>query len=214
MSSIISASLLGCDLARLGEEAERARLAGVDWLHYDVMDGNFVDNISFGLPVLYSLNKATDMPIDVHLMINSPEKYVERFVSLGADRVCFHLEASNDPVGTLDLIRSCNAGAGIAIRPHTPAEAVFPYLEHADMILVMTVEPGFGGQEFIPETVGKISEIREELERRSLSAHIQVDGGINPQTAEIVKNAGADVLVAGTYLFGSEDMKAAVSRLR
>lgn len=214
MSSIVSASLLGCDLTRLGDEAKKAELSGADWLHYDVMDGIFVDNISFGLPVLKALDKVTDMFIDVHLMITHPEKYVEKFVQLGANAVSFHVETGDTPEKVIELIKKCGAMAGIALRPHTPAERVFPYIGIADMILVMTVEPGFGGQVFIPETVEKIRAIKREMELRGASGHIQVDGGINAETAVIVKEAGADVLVAGTYLFSSDDMGKAVRAIR
>lgn len=214
MKTIISASLLGCNLADLKTEIKKAHDADVDWLHFDVMDGCFVDNISFGLPVLKSIDKVTDMFLDVHLMIDKPEKYVERFVDFGSDMVTFHLESTQKADEVIKLIKSKGAKVGISIKPGTPAEAVFPYLDKIDMVLVMTVEPGFGGQAFIESSLSKILAIRSEIERRGLDVKIQVDGGINGETAKQVKDAGADVIVSGSYLFGAKDMTEAVNSLR
>ena len=214
MSNIISASLLGCDLANLVKECERAKNSGVDWLHFDVMDGVFVDNISFGLPVLKSLRNKTDMFIDVHLMITKPENYVQNFVKLGADLVDFHLEAAKDPKAVIELITQMGAKAAVAVKPGTDIEKVYPYLDKICMVLVMTVEPGFGGQVFIPETLEKIRKLRAEILRRSLEVKIQVDGGINDKTAPLVIEAGADVIVSGTYIFNADDMKRAADLIR
>ena len=212
--NIVSASILSADLCALGTDVSRAEQAGCDHIHFDVMDGVFVDNISYGLPVLESLRKHTDMFIDAHLMIVSPEKYLKRFAQSGADNITFHLEATDDVQGCIDTIHSCGKRAGLAIRPKTPAKAVFPYLPSADMILVMTVEPGFGGQGFMEDMCPKIQAVRSEMERLGLKGHIQVDGGINASTVRKAADAGADVMVAGSYLFRADDMKAAADILR
>ena len=214
MSTIVSASLLGCDLANLKSEVARAKNAGVDWLHFDVMDGNFVDNISFGLPVLKSLNNATDMFIDVHLMIDSPERYVDKFVDFGGDIITFHLEATKVPEKVISIIKDKNVKVGISIKPKTPASAVYKYLDKVDMILVMTVEPGFGGQCFLPNTLNKVKDIRTKINELGLNVDIQVDGGINDITAPQAIQAGSNVIVSGTYIFAAKDMAAAVKSIR
>lgn len=214
MDTIISASLLGANLADLKNEMKKAEIGGVDWLHFDVMDGCFVDNISFGLPVLKCIDKETDMFLDVHLMIENPEKYVEKFCDFGGDLVNFHIEATNCPEKCIQMIKSKGKMVGISIKPNTPIQTVLPYLDKIDMVLVMTVEPGFGGQSFMNCTVDKIRELREEITRRNLNVHVQVDGGINAKTCEIVKNAGADVLVSGSYIFGAAELGEAVKSLR
>lgn len=214
METIISASLLGCNLADLKNEIKKAHDAKVDWLHFDVMDGCFVDNISFGLPVLKSIKKVTNMFIDIHLMIDKPEKYVDKFVELGGDLVTFHLEATDCADKVIEIIKSKGAKVGISIKPDTPAEAVLPYLDRVDMVLVMTVEPGFGGQVFIENTLLKVSAIRKEIDNRGLDVYLQVDGGINDETIKLVKKAGADVIVSGSYIFGASDMSDAVKSLR
>lgn len=214
MDTIISASLLGSNLADLKNEMIKAQNGGVDWLHFDVMDGCFVDNISFGLPVLKCIDKENDMFLDVHLMIENPEKYVEKFCDFGGDLVNFHIEATKNVDKCIDLIKAKGKQVGISIKPNTPSEVVFPYLDKVDMVLVMTVEPGFGGQAFIESTVEKIKEVRDEITKRGLNVHVQVDGGINAKTCEIVKNAGADVLVSGSYIFGASDLESAVKSLR
>lgn len=214
MDTIISASLLGSNLADLKNEIKRAENGGVDWLHFDVMDGVFVDNISFGLPVLKCIDKDCDNFLDVHLMIENPEKYVEKFCDFGGDLVNFHIEATKNPQMCIDLIKQKGKMVGISVKPNTPVSSVFEYLNQIDMVLVMTVEPGFGGQAFMESTVEKVREVRAEIIRRGLNVHVQVDGGINEKTAKIVKNAGADVLVSGSYIFGATDINQAVNSLR
>ena len=210
----VSASVLSADLVNLSQELAKLEKSGIDMLHFDVMDGTFVDNITYGLPVLEQVNRATDMPLDVHLMIEHPLRYAKRFAAAGADVISFHLEAADDAAEVIRAIRSAGASPSAAIKPDTPAEAVMPYLHDIDMVLVMTVEPGFGGQSFIQHTTEKIRRLREESERLGLDLAIEVDGGINAATAPTVRSLGADVLVSGSYLFGADDMKSAAETLR
>lgn len=210
----ISASILNSDLAQLGASVKKAADSGADMIHIDVMDGVFVENITYGSAVQGSIAKYSDKIIDTHLMVQLPSRQVKLFADAGSDIITFHAESDCDAGEMLELIHACGVKAGIAIKPHTPAEVVLPHIKNADMILVMTVEPGYGGQGFIPETLEKIREIRAAAERENPSLMIQVDGGINAETAVLVKNAGADVLVAGTYLFKAEDMSKAVAALR
>ncbi|MBE6536920.1 MAG: ribulose-phosphate 3-epimerase [Ruminococcaceae bacterium] len=210
----ISPSVLACDFTRLGEEVADIERAGADMVHLDVMDGRFVTNISFGLPIIEALRKKSDMVFDVHLMIVEPELYAKRFIDAGADIVTFHYEATEKSAELLDMIRANGAKAAISIKPNTPAEAVFPYLEKCDMVLVMTVEPGYGGQALIPETLDKVRILREEITKRGLSVDIQVDGGINSENAPEAINAGANVLVAGSSVFKAKDRKEAIDALR
>ena len=210
----ISPSVLACDFTRLGEEVADIEQAGADMVHLDVMDGRFVTNISFGLPIVEALRKKSNMVFDVHLMIVEPELYVKRFIDAGADIVTFHYEATEKPAELLDLIRENGVKASISIKPKTPAEAIFPYLEKCDMVLVMTVEPGYGGQALIPETLEKVKIIREEINKRGLQVDVQVDGGINAETSKLAVAAGANVLVAGSAVFKASDRKAAIDALR
>lgn len=210
----ISPSVLACDFTKLGEEVADIQRCGADMVHLDVMDGMFVTNISFGLPVIEALRKKSDMFFDVHLMIEKPERYAKRFIDAGADLVTFHYEACNDPGALLDEIRNSGARASISIKPATAADVVFPYLEKCDMVLVMTVEPGYGGQALIPETLDKVKLIREEIKRRGLNVDVQVDGGITPNNAKDAVMAGANVLVAGSSVFKASDRKAAIDALR
>ena len=210
----ISPSVLACDFTKLGEEVADICRCGADMVHLDVMDGMFVTNISFGLPVIEALRKKSDMFFDVHLMIEKPERYVERFVKAGADLVTFHIEATDIPHEVVSLIKKAGAKAAISIKPKTPAEAVYEFLEECDMILVMTVEPGYGGQALIPETLEKVKQLREEAEKRGVSIDIQVDGGITPSNAPDAVAAGANVLVAGSSVFKAEDRKSAIDALR
>ena len=210
----ISPSLLSADFAQLYEEVKSVENAGADMLHLDVMDGMFVSNISFGIPVIESLRRVTDITFDVHLMIEKPERYAERFIGAGADILTFHYEATDNAAELLDRIRALGAKAAVSIKPTTPVESIFPILQKCDMVLIMTVEPGYGGQKFIPETLPKIEAIRQEILRQGLSVDIQVDGGINEKNAKDVISAGANVLVAGSYVFKSKDRKAAIESLR
>lgn len=214
MKTQIAPSMLACDFSKMGEEAQKMKDAGADCLHLDVMDGRFVTNISFGFPIIEALRKVTDLPFDVHLMIVEPERYIERFIDAGADWVTIHLEATTDVSVALDTIRLRGKRAGLSIKPGTPAESVYPYLDKCDFILVMTVEPGYGGQALIPETLQKIRQIRAEIEARGLPVQIEADGGINMQNAGEVRAAGTDILVAGSAVFRAENPAEAIAALR
>ena len=210
----ISPSVLACDLSKLLDEVKSIEDAGADMVHLDVMDGSFVTNISFGLPVISSLRKNTDMFFDVHLMIDRPERYIPRFIDAGADLVTFHYEACEDPRTALETIRNLGKKAGISIKPATPVEEIYPLLDSCDLVLIMTVEPGYGGQAFMPEMLVKIERLRAEIVKRGLDIDIQVDGGINKETAVMVKRAGANNLVAGSYVFKADNKKQAINSLR
>ena len=214
MSIIVSSSVLSADMLNLENEIRKLESGGIDWLHFDVMDGIFVNNITYGLPILQAVNKVTDMTLDVHLMICDPIRYIESFANAGADLISFHLESESDAKETINAIKSRGIKAAVAIRPATSAESVYELLPLLDMVLVMTVEPGFGGQSFIPETVEKIRLIRSKINELGLDVRVQVDGGINDATASIVTEAGADVLVSGSYLFREPNMKDAANKLR
>ena len=197
----LAPSLLAADFARLGEQMRIIDQAGAQYFHYDVMDGQFVPNISMGLPVLQSIRKVTKKKLDVHLMIEKPERYVEEFAACGADLVNFHLEATEDVKGCIDKIRATGKKVGITIKPATPAEAVDPYLELVDMVLVMTVEPGFGGQKLIPECLDKVAVIRKMITDRGLTTDLEVDGGIHLDNVALALDAGANIIVAGSAVF-------------
>ncbi len=214
MRNLVSVSLLASDFSNLSDEIKRAEGAGVDWIHYDVMDGLFVRNISFGEPVLKSISKSISIPIDVHLMITDPIRYVENYAMLGAAGITIHYESTLDVQSVINKIRSLGCRVGLAVKPTTPISYIKPYISQIDMILVMTVEPGFGGQVFLSETLDKISEARELINSSNRDIRLQVDGGINAQTGELVRSHGADVLVSGSYLFSAEDMNKAVEILR
>ena len=210
----ISPSVLAADLSNLAAEVADIEAAGADMVHLDVMDGMFVTNISFGLPVIECLRKKSDMIFDVHLMIAFPESYAEKFIEAGADILTFHVETCKDPGALLDKIRSMGVMAGISLRPDTQFQSIFPYLDKCDMVLVMTVEPGHGGQKLIPETIEKVRKIKAEIEKRGLDVEIQVDGGINAENAGELISAGASILVAGSSVFKYKDRRAAIEALR
>ena len=214
METKISASILSADFGNLERELRRAEESGCDMIHFDVMDGHFVPNLSYGVPVLKSIRKYCRLPFDVHLMITDPMKFIDAFADAGADHITFHLEADGDPEKIIKKIRSRGLTAGISVKPKTPAELVFPLIKKLDMVLVMTVEPGFGGQGFIPETLEKISALRKEAERQGCELDIEVDGGIGYNTSPKVRAAGANVLVSGSYIFKAEDMASAVASMR
>ena len=214
MNYYVSASVLSADLLDMRSEIKKLEDNGVDMLHFDVMDGVFVNNITYGLPVLEQVRKATDMTLDVHLMITDPLKYVDNFAKAGADIISFHSESVSDVRKTIKAIKAAGVRAALAIKPKTPAESVYELLPELDMLLVMTVEPGFGGQSFIPDTVEKVRLIRNKINELGLDCDVQVDGGINYETAPVVREAGANVLVSGSCLFRAEDMSEAVRKIK
>ncbi len=201
MEYILAPSILAADFKTLGEEMKKTEENGAKYIHFDVMDGLFVPSISFGMPVLASIQNATNQVMDAHLMIQEPIRYIEAFQKAGADMITVHLEACEDVKSTLAKIRDCGMKVGLSICPETPAEAVKPYLENVDMILVMSVHPGFGGQKFIPESLDKIRMVREMIREKDLSVDIQVDGGIYLSNVREVLDAGANVIVAGSAVF-------------
>lgn len=210
----IAPSLLSCDFSKMGEEIKRMDACGADLMHLDVMDGHFVPNITFGAPVIKMIRNYTDKPFDVHLMISDPLKYADDFIDAGADIITFHIECDSDIHKTIDKIKSRNVKVGLVIKPNTPASAVFPYLKDLDMVLVMTVEPGFGGQSFMADMLPKVSEIKEEAKKLGIEMPVEVDGGIGDSTIAQAAKAGVDICVAGTAVFKAEDAAKAIADLK
>ena len=210
----IAPSILSADFSAMGEAVEMLEREGADWVHCDVMDGVFVPNISFGIPMIKDIRPHTKLPLDVHLMIVKPEKYVERFADAGADIITFHPEVSNDAKKTIELIHAKGKKAGIVVNPEIPVENVYDLLPLVDMILLMSVHPGFGGQSFIESVVEKVEKTKKYIDQKGIDIDIEIDGGINPETAILSKKAGANILVAGSTVFNAKDKKEMMNILR
>lgn len=210
----VAPSLLSCDFSKMGEEIVRVDRAGADWIHLDVMDGHFVPNLTIGPAIISSVRAYTKLPFDVHLMIEHPLDYIDAFADAGADIITFHVEASSPIDETIEKIKSRGIKPGLVIKPKTPAEAVFPYLDKLYMVLVMTVEPGFGGQSFMADMLPKVGAIKAEAQRRGLSVLVEADGGISEKTVGAAAKAGVDVSVSGTGVFKAPDTALAISTLK
>jgi len=211
---LVAPSILSADFSKLGEEIKAVEMAGADWIHIDVMDGHFVPNLTIGPVVVKSIRKTTDLPFDVHLMISNPEKYIERFVDAGADILTVHIETVKDPLETIKKIRDLGCKAGLTLNPDTPFKKISEFVPEVDLILIMTVYPGFSGQKFKEEMIPKISEARKKIDSIGKDIYLEVDGGINDKTSILAKKAGADVLVAGNHVFKSKNYEKAISLLK
>lgn len=211
---ILAPSLLAADFTKLGEQIRETERCGAQYLHIDVMDGIFVPSISFGMPLIESIRPCTKQFFDVHLMIVEPERYIKEFAACGADGITFHLEAAKEPQQVIDLIHSFGLEAGISIKPGTPLEEVYPYLSKVEMVLIMSVEPGFGGQSFLPEAYDRIRRVRAYLTEHQLTTHLEVDGGIGKKNVREVMAAGADVLVAGSAVFCKRSIEENIRRFQ
>lgn len=211
---IVSPSVLAADFSRLGDEIRKVADAGAEYIHLDVMDGIFVPNISFGAPVISCVRKSTDAKFDVHLMITDPIRYIDDFIKAGADIITIHYESCDDPRAVLRYIKEKGALASLSIKPATPAEAIYPLINELDMVLVMTVEPGFGGQKLIPEMIDKVREIRNYADANGIKIDIEVDGGVTADNASSLINAGANVIVAGSAVFRSDDPASVISAIK
>ena len=210
----IAPSILSADFSAMGDEIRRLEVNGADWIHCDVMDGVYVTNITFGMPMVKAIRPHTTLPLDVHLMITEPEKYVERFCDSGADYVTFHPEASRDPHSTIEKIHAKGVKAGIVLNPDIPVSVAEEYIKEVELVLLMSVFPGYGGQSFIPEVMDKITQLKGMIERHGVDVLVEIDGGVNLDNAGECISRGVDVLVAGNTVFSADDMKACISALK
>ncbi len=210
----ISPSILAADFSKLGEEFKMMEEAGTDYIHFDVMDGMFVPNISFGIPVLASLKSKTDIPFDVHLMIEKPERYIKEFAAAGADIITFHVEATPHVSRCIQIIKECGLKAGVVLNPHTPLSSIAHVIKEVDMVLLMSVNPGYGGQKMIMEVLEKGKQLRQMATDMNLDFELEIDGGVSPENAKMVAEHGFDVLVAGSAVFGADDKIAAIKKIK